>query len=78
MVGPARKLGSYAEIESKEEQARGSETHVVPLHHFHLTQSVSKVVLQKHIPTQIRQLILYVSDSKDHGFLGQLTSTKRQ
>jgi len=30
----------------------------------YLIQSVSKVVLQKSIPTQIRQLILYISNSK--------------
>jgi hypothetical protein len=29
-----------------------------------LTASVDKVVLQKSIPEQIRQLILYISDSK--------------
>ena len=31
----------------------------------YLTQSVFKVVLQKSIPTQIRQLILCMSSSKD-------------
>jgi len=32
--------------------------------HACLTQSVFKVVLQKLIPTQIRRLVLYISDSK--------------
>ena len=31
----------------------------------YLTQSVSKVVLPKSIPTQIRQLVFNVSDSKE-------------
>ena len=33
-------------------------------HHSHLTQSVFKVVLQKSVPTQIRQLVLDISHSK--------------
>ena len=33
-------------------------------HQLHLTESVYKVVLQKLIPAQIRQLILYVGDDK--------------
>ena len=32
--------------------------------HPYLTQSVFKVVLQKSIPTQIRQRILYISNSQ--------------
>jgi hypothetical protein len=45
----------------------------------YLTKSVDKVVLQKSIPTQIHQLILYISNSKGQadGFVGQLTSAKR-
>ena len=38
-----------------------------------------EVVSQKSIPTQIRQLILYISNSKGwvDGFVGELTSAKR-
>ena len=36
---------------------------------FYLTQSVSKVVLQRYIPTQIRQPILYISNSKGRNLL---------
>ena len=45
----------------------------------YLTQSVLKVVLQKAIPTQICQLILYISNSKGYAdeFVGELTSAKR-
>ena len=45
----------------------------------YLTQSVFEVVLQKSILTQIRQLILYMSNSKGQvdGFVGKLTSAKR-
>ena len=45
----------------------------------HLTQSVLKVVSQKPIPTQICQLILYISNSKGQvdEFVGDLTSAKR-
>ena len=41
----------------------------------HLTQSVCKVVLQKWIPTQIRQLTLYISKRKGwvDDFVGELT-----
>ena len=35
-----------------------------PRHRLYLTQSVSKVVLQKSIPIQIRQLDLYICNSK--------------
>ena len=37
------------------------------------------VVLQKSIPTQIRQLVLYLSNSEKYvdGFVGKLTSAKR-
>jgi len=34
-------------------------------HHLYLTQSVDKVVLQKSIFAQIRQLILYISNGKE-------------
>jgi len=53
------------------------ETHDV--YKVYLTQSVFEVVLQKSIPTQICQLILYISKSKGYvdGFVGQLTSAKR-
>ena len=39
----------------------------------------NQVVLQMSIPSQIRQLILYISNSKGHadGFVGELTSAKR-
>jgi hypothetical protein len=45
----------------------------------HLTQSVFKVVLQTPIPTQIRQLILHISNStgKVDGFVGGLAYAKR-
>ena len=47
--------------------------------HVYLTQSVFKCVLQKSIPTQIRQPILYLSNSKRlvDGFVGGLPSGKR-
>ena len=43
------------------------------------TKCVSKFVLQTSIPAHIRQLILYISNSKGYvdGFVGELTSTKR-
>ena len=43
------------------------------------TQSVYEVVLQKSIPTQIRQLIFYIRNSEGYvdGFVGELTPTKR-
>jgi hypothetical protein len=45
----------------------------------HLTPSVFEVVLQKSNPTQIHQLILYMSSSKGHvdGFVRELTHAKR-
>ena len=45
----------------------------------YLTQSVFQVVLQKSIPTQIRQLILYIRNSKGwvDRFVRGLTSAKR-
>ena len=45
----------------------------------YLTQSVFQVVLHKLNPTQIRQLIPYISTSKGwvDGFVGELTSVKR-
>ena len=45
----------------------------------YLTQSVFKVVLHESIPTQIRQLILYIINSQGYvdGFVGELTSAKR-
>ena len=45
---------------------------------IHLTESVYKVVLQKSIPTQIRQLILYISDDEGYvdEFVGELTFAK--
>ena len=45
----------------------------------HLTQSAFQVVSQKSIPTQIRPLILHISDSqgKVEGFVGELTYAKR-
>ena len=48
----------------------------VPLY---LTQSVFKDDLQKSIPTQLRQLILYISNRKGYvdGFVGELTSATR-
>ena len=46
--------------------------------HLNLTESVCKVVLQKSIPTQVRQLILYIRDKlmdfckgQVDGFLGE-------
>ena len=44
----------------------------------YLTQRVIKVVWQMSIPTQIRQLILYISNGKGYvdGFVGVLTSVK--
>ena len=43
-----------------------------------LTQSVYNVALQKSIPAQIRQLILYISDDIEHvdGFVRELTFYK--
>ena len=50
-------------------------------HHqvVHFAQRVFRVVLQKSIPTQIRQLILYARNSKGRadGFGGGVTSAKR-
>jgi len=45
----------------------------------YLTESVYKVVSQKSIPTQIRQLIFYISNSKEYvdGFVRELTFAKR-
>ena len=45
----------------------------------YLTQSFLKSVLQKSIPTKIRELIPYISKSKGYvdGFVGELTSAKR-
>ena len=45
----------------------------------YITQLFFKVVLQKSIPTQIRQLILYITYSKGclDGFVGESTSAKR-
>jgi len=45
----------------------------------YLTESVYKVVLQKSIPEQIRQLILYISNNKGYvyGFVQELTFAKR-
>ena len=45
----------------------------------YLTESVYQVVLQKSIPAQIRQLILYISNSKGYvdGFVGGVTSAKQ-
>jgi len=45
---------------------------------FYLTESVYQVVLQNSIPTQIRQLIIYIRNSKGlvDGFVGELTSAK--
>ena len=44
----------------------------------YLTQSVYKVVLQKSIPTEIRQLDLYISNDNEHidGFVRELTFAK--
>ena len=36
-----------------------------PLHRAYLTPSVLKVVLQKSIPAQIRQIIFYNNDSEE-------------
>ena len=46
---------------------------------FDLTRSVSKVVWQRLIPPQNRQLIIHISNSKGgvDGFVGGLTSAKR-
>ena len=46
---------------------------------FHITQSALEAVLKKSIPTQIRQLILYISNSKGQvdRFVGELASAKR-
>ena len=50
-----------------------------PAVHFYLTQSVFKVVSQMSIPRQIRQLILYISNSKESvdESVEELTSAKR-
>jgi hypothetical protein len=47
--------------------------------HLYLTQSVFNVGLQQPIPTQIRQLILHISDSEGSvdGFVGELASAQR-
>ena len=44
-----------------------------------LSHSVFQVVLHKSIPTQVCQLILDISSSKEQvdGFVGELTSAKR-
>ena len=46
---------------------------------LHLTESVYKIVSQKSIPPQIRQLFLYISNNKGQvdGFVGELTFAKR-
>ena len=43
------------------------------------TEDVFKVILQKSIPTQIRQLILYIcnSEGKVDGLVGELTSAQQ-
>ena len=48
-------------------------------HKTHTAESVYDVVLQKSIPTQIRQLILYISNSQGSvdGFVRELTSAER-
>ena len=61
---------------------RGGGAGRAPPRRFFLTQSVYKVVLQKSIPAQIRQLILdyyYISNNKGYvdGFVGELTFAKR-
>ena len=45
---------------------------------FYLTESVDKVILQKAITVQTRQLILYISDDEGlvDGFVRELTFTK--
>ena len=45
-----------------------------------LTSSVLRDISQKSIPTQIRQLILYISNIEGQvdGFVGVLTSAKRR
>jgi len=47
--------------------------------HYYITQSIFKIVLQKSLPTQIRHLILYTSNSTGYvdGFVGDLTSAKQ-
>ena len=45
-----------------EDRAAGPRGGLVP--HSYLAQSVLKVVSQKSIPTQIRQIILYIRNSK--------------
>ena len=44
-------------------------------YHSYLTHNVFKVVLQKSIPTQIRQLFIHIINSKGYvdGFVGELT-----
>ena len=46
----------------------------------YLTKSLSQVVLQKSIPTQIRQLLLYISNDEGliDGFVRELTFAKRR
>ena len=45
-----------------------------------LTESAHKVVVKKSIPTQIRQLILYISNDKDSvdGFVRESIFAKRR
>ena len=47
--------------------------------HLYFTESVCKVVLQKSIPRQIRQLILYYYQYRElvDGFVRELTFAKR-
>ena len=49
------------------------------LRRFNLTESVGKVLLQKSIPAQIRQLILNIGDNNGHvdGFVWESTLAKR-
>ena len=56
----------------------GSQVLTSPLHSY-LTETVYKIILQKSGPTQIRRLLLYISNSRGSidGFVGELTSTKR-
>ena len=64
------------ERESERERVGGRGRGSVP--RIYLTQSVSKVVLQKSIPTRIRHLVPHVSNSQGYvdGFVGDLTSEK--
>ena len=53
--------------------------HALVTLHAYLTQSVFKVVLQKSILSQNRQIILHISKDKGlvDGFVGELVSAKR-